>query len=177
MTGSNRPKQASVSLMDSQKPSEFSVPEAGAGAGRIGVWTGGADTGVTSAGGEVRRGASTICEGTVVTEGSVECAGAGAIVAITVDSLSSFLSKSRSLVGGWTSPLVFAGLLRATCSMHSTLAFWHLCTCYPERSLHIPEKLTFGKGQLCQRGRSALCAFCTFRKQTRFRFSLLLLPW
>jgi hypothetical protein len=51
------------------------------------------------------------------------------MVATIADSLSSFLSKSRNLFGGWPSFLDLAGLLRATCSIHSTLAFWHLRTC------------------------------------------------
>lgn len=64
-----------------------------------------------------------ICEGSVVTAGNVGGAGVGAIVATMADKLSSFLSKSRSLFGGGTSLRDLAGLRRATCSMHSTLAF------------------------------------------------------
>lgn len=89
----------------------------------MGVGTGGADAGGAGAGGEVRGGASVICEGSVVTAGKAGGAGVGAIVATIADNLSSFLSKSRSLFGAGTSLLDLAGLRRATCSMHSTLAF------------------------------------------------------
>ena len=41
------------------------------------------------------------------------------------DSLSSFFSISATRDGVCTT-LGFVGLLRATCSIHSTLAFWHL---------------------------------------------------
>lgn len=81
------------------------------------------------------------CEGNVVTNGKAGCdAGDGDIVATMVDSLSSFLSKSRILFGGWPSLLDLAGRRRATCSTHSTLAFWHLRTCHPEWSLHISRE-------------------------------------
>ena len=69
---------------------------------------------------------SNSCEGIVATEGRLHCVGVGAIVATIADNLSNFLSKSRSLVGVWPSLRAFAGRLRATCSTHSTLAFWHL---------------------------------------------------
>lgn len=40
--------------------------------------------------------------------------------------VSSFLSDSRARLLASPSPLDLAGLRRATCSIHSTLAFWHL---------------------------------------------------
>ena len=126
MIGSSRPRQDKVSLIDSQNANEFSVT--GPEAGRIGVLgPGGADAGGAGAGGEPRWGASVTCEGSVATAGKAVCdAEVGAIVATIAESLSIFLSKSRIRLGGWPSPLDFAGLRRATCSMHSTLAFWHL---------------------------------------------------
>lgn len=57
-------------------------------------------------------------------DGSAGCrVDTGAMVATMAEILSSFLSKSRILWGVCPSILGFAGLLRATCSMHSTRAF------------------------------------------------------
>lgn len=66
----------------------------------------------------------------MATEGRLGGAGEGGSVATIVDKVSSFLSNSRSLLGSGPSPRAFAGRLRATCSTHSTLAFWHLGTCH-----------------------------------------------
>jgi hypothetical protein len=67
----------------------------------------------------------------VATEGKLDSTGEGAIVATTSESLSNFLSNPRILSGVWPSLRALAGRLRATCSTHSTLAFWHLGTCHP----------------------------------------------
>jgi hypothetical protein len=128
MTGSNRPRHDNVSLKDSQKDVEPS--DLVTGAGRIGPRrTGGTgvcccvalvvDIGVCC---DVSVGA----EGADAAEGNEDCDGEGAIVATIADNFSNFLSKSRTLLDAWPSLLALAGLLRATCSTHSTRAFWHL---------------------------------------------------
>lgn len=67
-------------------------------------------------------------EGRVAIEGRLVGEAEGPIDATMADNLSSFLSKSRALLGAelslfWPSVLDFAGRLRATCSIHSTRAF------------------------------------------------------
>lgn len=118
------------------------------------------------------------CDGMVATDGRLHCVGAGAIVATIADNLSSFLSKSRNLVGVWPSLRAFAGRLRATCSTHSTLAFWHL----GHVSFNVEQKYgwgkqTSGREPACQMERSEPCVFDSARTQRRSLSSLLLRPW
>lgn len=120
-----------ASLTESQKERADSGVEPGFG--RMGVLTtgnGGAG-GTMESGVESRRGSSVVCEGMVATGGRVGC-GAGfgaldAVVAVTIACNWSILfSISATLAVGCTGALGFAGLRRATCSIHSTRAFWHL---------------------------------------------------
>lgn len=114
----------------------------------------------------------------VATEGRLDCAGDGAMVATMADNLSSFLSKSRNLLGVWPSLRAFAGRLRATCSTHSTLAFWHLGTCHSMWSSgRGSSKHTFGRCWGYPTGRSELCVFDIARRQRRSLSFLLLPPW
>jgi len=60
-------------------------------------------------------------------DGGTEAGILGVVVAVTIaESLSSFFSISVTLLGGCAAVLGFAGRRRATCSTHSTRAFWHL---------------------------------------------------
>lgn len=138
MIGSSRPSEDKLSLTVSQKAKELSdlgvLTEKGGILDIVGVAVGGAEAG---AGGGVLRIDSEIWEGNVPTVGTVGCDSVlGDIVATMADSLSSFLSKSRILFGVWPSLRAFADLLRATCSTHSTLAFWHLHTCHSSGALY-----------------------------------------
>ena len=123
ITGSSLPRHDKLSLIEPQKFRESSALEIGAG--RTGILEAGdVFTGAASAGGDVCWAVSGNCEGAVVTDGNAGCrTETGAIVATIADILSSFLSKSRILLGVCPSILGFAGLLRAICSMHSTRAF------------------------------------------------------
>lgn len=127
ITGSSLPRHDKVSLIDAQNEEESSPLLEIIGDGSTGAEAGDDPLTGAGAGGDGRWAVSGTCEGTVVTDGNAGCKTAtGAMVATMADILSSFLSKSRILLGGWPSILGFAGLLRATCSMHSTRAFWHL---------------------------------------------------
>lgn len=90
---------------------------------------GGADD-TTGAGVEVRREISEVCEGMVATGGSAGGAELGTlavVVEVTMAcSFSILFSISATLFDGCTTVRGFAGLRRATCSIHSTRAFWHL---------------------------------------------------
>src|SRR5690242_21942326 len=85
------------------------------------------------------------------------------MVATMADILSSFLSKSRILLGACPSDLGLAGLLRATCSMHSTRAFWHLEHVLCRGCGKVPEKHTFGKQTQCLREHTEPCAYDLFK--------------
>ena len=191
ITGSSLPRHDSVSLIDPQKEWESSPLDIGDG--RTGVEAGGDAFTGAGAGGDGRWAVSGKCEGTVVTDGNAGCrTDTGAIVATMADILSSFLSKSRILLGVCPSILGFAGLLRATCSTHSTRAFWHLVHVLCRGCGKVPEKRTFGIQKLCLREHTELCAYdllklegaravwlvpYSARTQTRCLISLLLLPW
>ena len=129
----------------------------------------------------------------VVTDGSAGCnTETGDIVATMAEILSSFLSKSRILLGVWPSVRSFAGLLRATCSIHSTRAFWHLAHVLCRGGGKAPGKHTFDIQKLCRREHTGLCA-CdlveleeadallpiaySVHTQMRCQIFLLLLPW
>ena len=74
----------------------------------------------------VRWVTSILCEGRLDTGGS-EGAEPDPGAAVTMAaSVSKGLSPSGGLLGAWPAALGFAGRRRATCSTHSTLAFWHL---------------------------------------------------
>lgn len=129
----------------------------------------------------------------MVTDGNAGCkTEPGAMVAAIADILSSFLSKSRILLGVCPSILDLAGLLRATCSIHSTRAFWHLEHVLSSGRGTAPERLTFGIQRLCLRERTELCAYdllkldyahailpapYSARTQMRCQTFLLFLPW
>ena len=135
ITGSRRARPEMDSLIDSQKDIADSGVEPGLG--RMGVFaTGNRGTdvkrgtdGVTLAGVDFLRSISTGCDGTGATGGRVVCGAdigvLGAVLAVTIAAcnLSIRFSISATLVVGCTTALGFAGLRRATCSMHSTRAF------------------------------------------------------
>lgn len=148
-----------MSLIEPQKERESSPFMRGAA--RLDALEAGGDA-LTGAGavGDVRCAVSENWDGTVVTGGNTGCrTGAGAIVATMADILSSFLSKSRILLGICPSVLGFAGLLRAICSIHSTRAFWHLRHVLCRGCGKVPEKHTFGIQKLCLMEHSELCVY------------------
>lgn len=182
-TGSSRPRHDRASLKDSQNGSECSDWEPGPGrCAELGVaGRGTVCASVCFAAGAccaVSRGAN--WEGIVTTEGKVVCAGEGAMVATMADSLSSFLSKSRNLLGVWPSPRAFAGRRRATCSTHSTLAFWHLgearVSGCGEAAAESGQD-TSGRCWERPRARSGPCACGIFRRQRHCLSCLRGRPW
>lgn len=143
------------------------------------VTDGSVGTGAIEAGVGVLWVTSDICEGSAVTGGRVGWgAEFGTLVAVmTADNLSSFFSISDTRVGVCTMVLGFAGLLRATCSIHSTRAFWHLkhVLCRDRKCIRI--KHTFDRCQRSRRAHIEPCACGSARRQTSFLSFPLARPW
>lgn len=159
ITGSSLPRHDNASFIDPQKERESSPFETGAGRTGV-VETGGEAFTGAGAGGDDCWVVSGNWEGTVITDGNAGWrTETGAMVATMADILSSFLSKSRILLGVCPSDLGFAGRLRATCSMHSTRAFWHLGHVLCRGCGKVPEEHTFGIQLLYLREHTELCAY------------------
>ena len=121
ITGSSRPRPERESLMFSQKDTADSGVDPGAGR-RTGFE---AESGGLATALGVCGFASTTWDGMVLTAGRVECSGGG-VELTKAEKRSMTFSSSAMRFGVCATVFGFAGLLRATCSTHSTLAFSHL---------------------------------------------------